>query len=39
MKSKIPYLLILKRYWVPMIGTSLAWFFYDFVVSAIFGYY
>jgi MFS family permease len=34
MKEKIPYWLVLKRYWVPMLGTSLAWFFYDFVVSA-----
>lgn len=33
MKKDIPYLLIIKRYWKPMLGTSLAWFFYDFVVS------
>jgi hypothetical protein len=33
MKQSIPYLLIIKRYWRPMVGTSLAWFFYDFVVS------
>jgi hypothetical protein len=25
-KHNIPYLLALKRYWKPMIGTSLAWF-------------
>ncbi|EME78558.1 uncharacterized protein MYCFIDRAFT_64398 [Pseudocercospora fijiensis CIRAD86] len=31
MKKKIPYLLVIKRYWKPMLGTSLAWFFYDFV--------
>lgn len=31
--GEIPYFLILRRYWKPMIGTSLAWFFYDFVVS------
>ncbi|KAI5461005.1 major facilitator superfamily domain-containing protein [Mariannaea sp. PMI_226] len=31
MKKDIPYLLVLKRYWKPMLGTSLAWFFYDFV--------
>ena len=31
MKQDIPYGLILKRYWVPMLGTSLAWFMYDFV--------
>jgi MFS family permease len=30
-KRKIPYLLVIKRYWKPMLGTSLAWFFYDFV--------
>lgn len=33
MRREIPYLLVLKRYWQPMLGTSLAWFFYDFVVS------
>ena len=32
MRQQIPYLLVLKRYWKPMVGTSLAWFFYDFVV-------
>lgn len=31
MKRQIPYLLVMKRYWKPMLGTSLAWFFYDFV--------
>lgn len=30
-KKDIPYLLALRRYWRPMIGTSLAWFCYDFV--------
>ncbi|OGM43396.1 inorganic phosphate transporter [Aspergillus bombycis] len=30
-KSRYPYGLILKRYWKPMLGTSLAWFCYDFV--------
>ena len=25
MKKKIPYGLVLKRYWKPMLGTSLAW--------------
>ncbi|KAF9767351.1 hypothetical protein IL306_000093 [Fusarium sp. DS 682] len=30
-KKEIPYLLVIKRYWKPMLGTSLAWFFYDFV--------
>jgi MFS family permease len=32
MKQQIPYGLVLKRYWKPMLGTSLAWFFYDFVI-------
>lgn len=32
MKKNIPYMLVLKRYWKPMLGTSLAWFVYDFVV-------
>ncbi|KAJ5621132.1 hypothetical protein N7510_005116 [Penicillium lagena] len=31
MKSQYPYWLVLKRYWKPMLGTSLAWFCYDFV--------
>ncbi|KAJ5649151.1 uncharacterized protein N7484_002874 [Penicillium longicatenatum] len=30
-KSRYPYLLVIKRYWKPMLGTSLAWFCYDFV--------
>ncbi|KAJ5948084.1 hypothetical protein N7466_001099 [Penicillium verhagenii] len=30
-KSRYPYMLVLKRYWKPMLGTSLAWFCYDFV--------
>ncbi|KAF7178259.1 hypothetical protein CNMCM7691_006934 [Aspergillus felis] len=30
-KSKYPYMLVLKRYWKPMLGTSLAWFCYDFI--------
>lgn len=29
LKQKIPYWLAIKRYWKPMLGTSLAWFFYD----------
>ena len=28
-KRNIPYWLVIKRYWRPMVGTSLAWFFYD----------
>jgi MFS family permease len=31
MKQDIPYWLIIKRYWKPMLGTSLSWFAYDFV--------
>ncbi|KAK5688638.1 hypothetical protein LTS10_000616 [Elasticomyces elasticus] len=31
MKQSIPYMLVLRRYWRPMLGTSLAWFMYDFV--------
>ncbi|TWU72071.1 hypothetical protein ED733_003522 [Metarhizium rileyi] len=31
MKQHIPYWLVIKRYWKPMLGTSLAWFMYDFV--------
>lgn len=30
LKQQIPYLLTIKRYWKPMLGTSLAWFCYDF---------
>ena len=29
--GKFPYWLTIKRYWKPMLGTSLAWFMYDFV--------
>lgn len=30
-KSQVPYIHALKLYWKPMLGTSLAWFCYDFV--------
>ncbi|OJJ76013.1 hypothetical protein ASPBRDRAFT_51692 [Aspergillus brasiliensis CBS 101740] len=30
-KSRYPYWLVLRRYWKPVLGTSLAWFCYDFV--------
>ncbi|KAK3060882.1 hypothetical protein LTS18_007489 [Coniosporium uncinatum] len=30
-KTKTPYLLAIKRYWKPMLGTCLAWSFYDFL--------
>ena len=29
MKKKIPYGLVLKRYWKPMLGTSLAWYVFQ----------
>jgi len=29
---KTPYGLILKRYWVSLVGVSLTWFIYDFIV-------
>ena len=35
MKKRIPYMLVLKRYWKPILGTSLSWFMYDFVVSIV----
>lgn len=35
MRDRIPYVLVLKRYWKSIIGTSMAWFMYDFVVSRI----
>jgi hypothetical protein len=35
MRDRIPYLLVVKRYWRAIIGTSMAWFMYDFVVSGI----
>ena len=31
MQKHIPYKLVLKRYWKPMVGTALCWFMYDFV--------
>lgn len=34
MKAKIPYMLVIRRYWKPMVGTSMAWFMYDFVVCS-----
>ncbi|KAK4980227.1 hypothetical protein LTR42_000534 [Elasticomyces elasticus] len=33
MKQSIPYMLVLRRYWKPMLGTSLAWFMYDFNIG------
>ncbi|KAJ8097255.1 major facilitator superfamily domain-containing protein, partial [Lipomyces tetrasporus] len=31
-QSKVPYMLAIRRYWRPLLGCSLAWFLYDFVV-------
>ncbi|PRP80820.1 hypothetical protein PROFUN_11235 [Planoprotostelium fungivorum] len=30
-KAPIPYLLIFKRYWMPLCGISITWFIYDFI--------
>ncbi|KAI0652195.1 MFS Git1p-like glycerophosphoinositol permease [Trametes meyenii] len=30
-KRRVPYWLVVKRYWKPLIGTCGAWFLYDFV--------
>jgi hypothetical protein len=30
--AKIPYLLILKRYWVSLAAISFVWFLYDVIV-------
>ncbi|CAL1700927.1 unnamed protein product [Somion occarium] len=30
--SKVPYWLILKRYWIPFSGLASVWFLYDFIV-------
>ncbi|KAL0574274.1 glycerophosphoinositol permease [Marasmius crinis-equi] len=30
--AKIPYLLVLKRYWVSLVAISCTWFLYDFIV-------
>lgn len=30
-RRRVPYMLILKRYWRPLIGTAGSWFLYDFV--------
>uniref|UniRef100_A0A060SZK5 ARAD1C05456p n=1 Tax=Blastobotrys adeninivorans TaxID=409370 RepID=A0A060SZK5_BLAAD len=31
MRRRVPYMLVLKRYWKTMIGTCMTWFMYDFV--------
>lgn len=31
-QHKVPYVLALKKYWRPLLGCSMAWFLYDFVV-------
>ena len=33
--AKIPYWLILKRYWVGLAAISLSWFVYDFIVYPV----
>ncbi|KAF5359634.1 hypothetical protein D9756_003122 [Leucocoprinus leucothites] len=30
--ARIPYLLVFKRYWVPLLAISFTWFLYDFIV-------
>ncbi|KAH7098614.1 metabolite transporter [Auriculariales sp. MPI-PUGE-AT-0066] len=32
MKQKVPYWLIFKRYWRGLVGISIVWFIYDFIV-------
>ena len=29
--AKVPYLLIIKRYWVSLAAISITWFIYDFI--------
>ncbi|TBU49805.1 metabolite transporter [Dichomitus squalens] len=31
-RAKVPYLLILRRYWVRLVAISITWFIYDFIV-------
>ncbi|KAK9313982.1 major facilitator superfamily domain-containing protein [Lipomyces starkeyi] len=31
-QRRVPYMLAIRRYWRPLLGCSLAWFLYDFVV-------
>lgn len=33
--AKIPYLLVIKRYWLRLFGISLAWFIYDFITYPV----
>ena len=33
--AKIPYWLIIKRYWVGLAAISLSWFLYDFIVYPV----
>lgn len=30
-RKNVPYMLVLKRYWKPIVGSCLTWFLYDFV--------
>jgi MFS family permease len=31
-RARIPYWLVIRRYWVPLTGISLSWFIWDFIV-------
>ena len=33
--AKIPYWLIIKRYWVGLLAISTSWFVYDFIVYPV----
>jgi hypothetical protein len=33
--AKIPYWLIIKRYWVGLLAISASWFLYDFIVYPV----
>lgn len=33
--AKIPYRLIIKRYWVGLLAVSASWFLYDFIVYPV----
>ena len=35
LRTRIPYWLVLKRYWVGLTGISVAWFLYDFIVYPV----
>ena len=35
-RAKVPYWLIIKRYWVSLAAISLTWFIYDFITYVFF---